>query len=525
MEVIKKSVFIIIFSALLISLQNFPYIYLSLNTPKDKVYLGAEAYYPDYYYFLFHINQGGHGVIAGRHLYTNEINDATLVHSEYNVFGKIGSLFNLSSQTIYILSRAIFLLIYILISFWFIGIFIKNSFHKILILILSFFYDGFFFLNPNNFYQPADFINRLTFEPHKFIGMSLTILIIYSIYKQKSFAVAFLSLLIGFIHGTSAVNLIAALFLFEFLLLISSVKDLPQFIKSNRFVITSLLLLPLSPLYWNFIFSKNPVINYGLVGWEKYFVQTDMQAPFLPILTAYLLILGPLIILSSLGLKKFLEENKKLGLLLLSFSVSNFILLFFGYSLLNTSRMRYYQTPYLLALCIIAYYGIIFLAKKINAKRGAFILIFTSLLVIPGIPNIVAGINKYIEAYRNSSDISVYLPTKWHQAILWLENTPDNSVILSLSQAGVIIPATPGRAVVIGYFSNSYGYYDKLPYAEKFFKGKMTASEAKAYLQKERVNYVFYGLEEKTYGSLSNYSSILKPVFENEDATIYKVAF
>jgi len=284
------------------------------------------------------------------------------------------------------------------------------------------------------------------------------------------------------------------------------------------------LLLPLSPLYWNFVVSKNPVINYGLVVWEKYFVQTDMQAPFLPISTAYLLILGPLIILSFLGLKKFLEENKKLGLLLFSFSVSNFILLFFGYSLLNTSRIRYYQTPYLLFLCIMAYYGMIFLAKKFNAKSNLFIFIVTVLLIIPGIPNIISGIEKYIAPYRNSSDISVYLPIKWRRAILWLENTADDSVVLSLPRAGVIIPATPGRAVVIGYFANSYGYYDKLPLVENFFKGQMSLTEAKAYLQKERVDYVFYGLEERNYGNLDKYSGLLKPVFENVDATVYQVS-
>lgn len=416
------------------------------------------------------------------------------------------------------------MLAFIIISYWFIGLFFKNSFHRNLILILSFFYNGFSFLNLNNFYQPPSFINYITSEPHHLIGFILTILTLYSISKNRLLASAALSFFIGFVHGTSTLSLIAALILFGFLQLIYSKKNLARFTKDNLVILLSLLLLPISLIFWKIIFNKNPQLHYILIEWEKFYFQTDMEAPFLPIILAYFAIMGLLILLSALGLKKFLEENKKLGLLIFSFLASNLILILFGYIPLSTSKIRFYQTPYLLLFSIMAYYGLLFLAKKTRIKNGFFLFISTTLIIILGIPNIISGINKFIEPYKNSADLSVYLPTKWYQAILWLENTPEDSVILSCLKAGEIIGAVPGRRVVIGVFEGSYDF-GKVYLAEQFFKGQMTPTEAKNYLQKKRVNYVFYGLEEKNYGNLNQYSLLLQKVFENEDASIYKVTF
>lgn len=522
MALVKKNILIIVFSTVLISLQLFPYIYLSLNTPKGRIYLGAERYYPDYYAYLFYINQGSKGASSVQNLFTNEPHRDTFVHYEYLIIGKAGSFFNLSPQKSYFISRSILLLIYILVSYLFIGLFTKNKLHKNLILMLSFLYDGFFFLNLNNFYQPPNLINRLTNEPHKYIGMILLLLTIYFLHRKKLFFLSLSSLLIGFIHGTSAIILIATLLLFLFLQFIAFKKNLSVFIQNNLLVFISLFLLPISLVYWEIVYTNNPIWNY-IGSWEKYAAQIDIKSPALPALISSLFLLGPLISLCIIGLKKFLSENKKLGLLLFSFSISNFILLFFGYIILNTSKIRYYQTPYLLVLCLIAYYGMIELAKKITKKISLFVLIVTSLLIIPGIPSIVSETNKFIEPYKNSPDISLYPPIKWSQAIFWLENIPKDSVILSLPKAGLIIPAIPGREVVVGDLVSSYNYLQKLPEVKNFYSGKLTPEQAKNYLQKERVNYVFYGLEEKTYGNIDKYSQFLNPVFRNEDATIYKV--
>lgn len=514
---LKKNLFLILFSLFLVSVQTFPYLYLLKNTPKDRVYLGAERYYPDYYAYLFYVNQGNKGEKIVQDLFTNEPHGNTIVHYEYLIIGKIGSLFAVSPQLTYFLARSLLLLIYIYISFWFIGLFIQNYFHKISVLALSFLYDGFFFLNLNNFYQPPNLITRLTNEPHKFIGMSLFLLTLYALRQKKLFLLGIFSVLIGFIHGASAVSLMACLSLFIFLQFISSKKIyLPA--------VFSLILLPIPLIYWNFVFSNNPVWKYMDV-WENQFVQTDLASPIIPSLLSYLFILGPLIILTLIGLQKFLKEHKSFGLLILSFIASNFILLFIGFIILKTSKIRYFQTPYLLAFAVMAYYGIITIAQKIKIKNNSFLVIFTLALIIPGIPNIFSGISSHLKAYKNSTEITVYPPKQWYKAILWLDNISKSSVVLSLPKAGLIIPATPGRRVVIGDYVSSYNYFQKLPLVKNFFSNQMSLDQAINYLKQERVNYVFYGLEEKTYGNLDKYSKILTPVFKNEDAAIYKVAY
>lgn len=525
MAKLTSLILLLITSALLIFLQTYPYITNLKDAPKDRVYLGAERYYPDYYAYLFYVNQGNTGASIVQNLFTNEPHADTYVHFEYVIIGKIGSLLKINPIQTLFLARSILLLLFIFISFIFTGLFIRKPIHRILILTLSFFYNGFFFLDISDFYEPPDLINRLTFEPHKFIGMSLFLIALYSISKKRLFVSALTCLTIGLFHGASAISMIATLGLFLFLLLISHPFKLRKFILENIIIFLPLLLLPIPLIYWNDVFTNNPVWQY-MDQWEKYAVLSDIKKFSISSIASYLSQLGPLIILSALGLKSFLKENKKTGLLLLSFYISNFLLLFLGFIILKTSKIRYFQTPYLLALSIMAYYGILSILKKIRFKRldlGLFITIV--LLLSLGIPNIRTGILKYIYPYKTqyTNEISVYPTKTLYNAILWLNSTPQESIVLSLSKAGLLIPATPGRRVVASDIVSSYNYLLKLPKIYDFYRGGMPENKAKEYLKQERVNYIFYGPEEKSVGNLDKYSSFITQVFSNSEASIYKV--
>lgn len=511
----KKSPFLILSIIILLCLQLLPFFYYSSQTPKDRVYLGAERYAPDYYSLLSYISLGTLGKTSAVDLYTNEPHQGSLVHAEYLIFGKAGSFFNLPPQVTYYISRTVLLTIFISVSYWFIGLFIKNKIVRNMTLLLSFFWDG-SIINAPNFYQLPNLFNRLTFEPHKLIGMVLTALVLYTLsQKKKIFLTIVLSFLIGFIHGTSALTLGLAIIIY---ILIS------RKLRSN--LIISMIFLALPLLYWQYVFSNNIVWNQIFSTWEKYYSQIDMAAPPIPIIISYLLTLGPLLLLSIIGLKKFISTKTSLGLLTISYIISHIFLFFAGFILLQTSRIRFYQTPYLLFLSIMAVFGIITLTEKIKFKNKTMLtVIVISLLILQSIPNSISSLKTTLAQFgpKNNLDFIAYPPKKWYKALDWLNTTPPDSVVLCLLNAGQILPGISGRRVVVGHFGASYNYYQKLPLAQKFFKGQMTLSEAKAYLQKERVNYVFYGLEEKSYGTLDKYSQILKPVFENEDANIYKV--
>ncbi len=571
----KNLVFLFLISLILLILQYLPYIYHVRQTPPDRVYLGAERYTPDYYIYLFYTNQGFLNRTTVSDFYTNEPHEDSLVHVEYLIMGKIGSLLGFSVITTYYFFRSLFLIIYIFASFWFITKFIKDSLWQKLTLILSFFWGGLFWPEVTNtglnlksyfdFYQPPDLINRLTFEPHKLIGMGLFLIILNVIARTsyyghrtkqsiKYYILLPLLLVVGFIHGITSISI--AFTIIFYLLLVSllkllrhkfTLKTLLSF--SPFFPIIVFLILPV--FYWQRVFATNPVWYNVFYTWEKYFTNIDRLAPLVPTIIGYLFTIGPLIFLSLIGLKKFLNDHKQTGLFILSFLLSNIFLFFLGYIVLGTSKHRFFQTPYLLVWSILASYGLREFADKITISagdsasvvRGFFSLfskktppairalagpaLITTLLLF-GLPNLKQGLDRQLYQFGTPPNLEflAYPAKTFYQGLLWLKkNTTTNDIILSLPTAGNIIPAIPGRKVVVGDYVHTYRFAEKLSLVTKFYKGQMTNIEAKNYLQKEKVSFVFWGEEEKNIGDYPAKTEFLKEVFRNKDVVIYQVKF
>ncbi|MBI3385001.1 hypothetical protein HY030_02295 [Candidatus Gottesmanbacteria bacterium] len=567
----KDFPFLFLISLILLILQYSPYVYHLHQTPPDRVYLGAERYTPDYYIYLFYTNQGFLNRTTVSDFYTNVPHDDSFVHIEYLVMGKIGHLLGLSVVAAFYLFRSLFLIIYILTSFWFITKFIKDTLWQKLTLILSFFYGGLFWpeitktgLNLKayfDFYQPPDLINRLGFEPHKLIGMSLFLIILYLSYKTyktyKTYIILFsLTLLAGLIHGITSISLIFTIIFYLLLKVIIHILNnkkphLVGLLKSAKYYLfLAFLSLPL--LYWQWVFSKNSAWQ-NASWWEHYFVQADFKSPLLPTLLGFLVVLGPLIFLSLLGLKQFLQKTQQLGLLLLSFLSSNIFLFFLGFYFLETSKQRYFQTPYLLGWSILAMYGLIDLIEKIRRRLTNFLrspipserrgiltpqenlvnrhrkllIITTTIILIFGLPNFKQGLDRELYQFGKTPNLDLfsYPPKPWYESLVWAkDHTEANDVFLSLPNAGHVIPAISGRRVFLGDFFHTPGYYDKLPFVTKFYGGQMTKEEVKKILSREHINYIFVGYEEKALGDITKYQpGLFSEVFKNNEVVIYKV--
>ncbi len=599
--------FLLVVTVVLVTLQYLPYIYHASQTPEDRVYLGAERYAPDYYIYLFYFNQGALGRTSVLNYYTNLPHDGSLVHIEYLVAGKIGSLLGLSLPATFYLFRTLTLVFYILVSFWFIGLFFKEEnppiipakagiytnnlgnhivsrvrgndnelLHK-LTFLLSFFWSGIFwpettptgvnFKSYFDFYQPPDLINRLGFEPHKFLGTSLFLIIIYLLSSfwliqnpsRKTSGVAslprmtllfFLALLAGLLHGVTAVSLIFTILFYLFFMFIISIlnkKSVQSFLHQILLVFLIIIPLSLPLLYWQYVFTQNPVWQ-KVALWEKYFVQVDFKSPLWPTLTGYLLVLGPLIFLGLIGLKNFLKTSQKLGLLVFSFLTSNVFLFFLGYLILGTSKQRYFQTPYLAGWSILAMYGIKQIndklrgpnngkeinsreysgTKKIEQTSSRTLILSVIIILLLGLPNFKQGLDRELSQFGQNPkvDIFAYPPRGWYQSLVWAKNqTSPAAVFLSLPNAGHLIPALPGRRVFLGDFFHTPDYYDKLTLVQNFYQQKLTPEEARNFLKEQNISYVFYGYEEKKQGDISSYASLLIPVFNNSEVTIYKIKY
>jgi hypothetical protein len=548
----KNRAFLIIVSLVLLILQYVPFYYHQNQSTKNRVYLGAERYTPDYYVYLYYINQGVLGKNLVVNFYTNEPHAGSLVHIEYLLMGKVGNLFKLPISVIFYGFRSLFLVVYVLISFWFIGLFIKNTLVHRLAFLLSFFWGGLFWpeISQNginlksyfDFYQTPDIFNRLTFEPHKLIGMSLMLILLALVIKilnsQKTYkAIACVCLTItltGFLHGVTAIGLIfTMIFYLLFDLLISILnknRSLSSLFRSFSIPAVFIFAAALPLFYWQYVFSQNHVW-YAVSLWERNFAKIDMASNPVWTVVGFIFTLGPLVVLGLIGIKKFLADHKKFGLLLFSFLLSNVFLFFVGYMFLGTTKHRYHQTPNLVGWSIMATYGIqtiaLALQKVWNKKNLNFLLVaFYCLLIFMGIPNALQGLNRQLYQFGSppNLDLMGYPPKKTYEALVWMKNSTNmDDVILSLPTIGQIIPFVPGRKVVVGDYVHTYKYFEKLPLVEKFYSGLMSQDEVKSFLEKENVHYVFWSFEEKNKGNLDVYGNLLKEVFSNKDAVVYEV--
>jgi hypothetical protein len=121
---------------------------------------------------------------------------------------------------------------------------------------------------------------------------------------------------------------------------------------------------------------------------------------------------------------------------------------------------------------------------------------------------------------------AMYPLRDWMNGIFWLDkNTPADSVVLAEVTAGNYIPAYAHNIVYFGQ-ANTVQYDRKQAETTSFFSGKMSASEAKNLMQRGRISYVFYSIQEerdsKEYDVVKWYP-FLKQVYSNTLVTIYKV--
>lgn len=103
-------------------------------------------------------------------------------------------------------------------------------------------------------------------------------------------------------------------------------------------------------------------------------------------------------------------------------------------------------------------------------------------------------------------------------------NTSIKDVVLAYEAAGNYIPAYAGNFVYLGH-ANTPDEDEKLKIAARFFKGEMSEKEAKEFLTRENIKYIYFGPQERELGNINNLLSLysfLTSVYTNNSVTIYK---
>lgn len=105
------------------------------------------------------------------------------------------------------------------------------------------------------------------------------------------------------------------------------------------------------------------------------------------------------------------------------------------------------------------------------------------------------------------------------------DHTNHSAVVLTYVTAGNYIPAYAGNYVYLGH-ANTPDEDGKEKIAAHFFSGKMKQDEARKFLEKERISYIYFGPQERELGGVQDLSAIyafLTVVYQNKHVTMYQL--
>lgn len=494
----------------------------------------------DFSYYLSIIKQGAQGSLQVVSKYTIEPQNPVFLRFSYALLGFIGGkILRFDPTFLYHLYRIIFSFLNIFVCFLFLQYFLKGRNTRRLIFTLFLFAGPFYSINPGqsitkffqNFLPWATFLStfrRNTFLPHNLLGnfsLILGLFLFFYSLDQKKPKITFLgAIILGFAGLDHPPTLIF------FMTLIALYTVFNQFLKieKNQKRLYGYLFVFLVPaiLFCIYIYKASSLFPWNIQS------QTRIQVgSFFEVLLA----LGPASILSLLSIV-FIQKIKKSRILTLSFlwiSLSLF-LTFIVYKLHLFAQIRFLQVALPLPIAILS---ISFLKNlKISQKTLVFLTIFIIIGTLPG------SLKDYYEQFRlikslskESLDIPPMLPyidypsKSTIEAIFFLEkHTNPNQIVLSHFFAGNLIPAYSGNMVYFGHSTETYQFKTtKIENVIEFFSGKKSPQKAQEFLTKNKIKYVFYGVQEKNINprfDIMTYN-FLENIFKNPEVSIFEFPY
>ena len=121
-------------------------------------------------------------------------------------------------------------------------------------------------------------------------------------------------------------------------------------------------------------------------------------------------------------------------------------------------------------------------------------------------------------------DPLLYLTRGEAQALAWIEiNTPSDALVLAAPQTGMFIPAHTGRRVIYGHpFETAYAETQEVAVTWFFQEAAGDPASASAFLDRQAVDYVFYGPRERLLGDLPDLDE-LQVAWPGDGVAIYQV--
>ncbi|HSR47953.1 MAG TPA: hypothetical protein VLL77_08190 [Anaerolineales bacterium] len=207
--------------------------------------------------------------------------------------------------------------------------------------------------------------------------------------------------------------------------------------------------------------------------------------------THYLLAYAVVLIPAGLGTRRSIQTQGAMGWFLPSWVA---VLLLLAYAPVAFQR-RLVDGAWV-ALAILAAQGLRSLEFGESRRRivaGALMgaLMLTTAVLIAG--GVWTALRPQKPAFRPATEV---------EAILWLaENVEKKSVVLASFETGNVVPAWAPLRSVMGHGPETPDLGRLRPQIEAFFGESMTVTERQGLLDRQRVDFVFLGPEERALGS------------------------
>lgn len=518
----KQFILLLVIAFFFLFLSYIPNIYeaslVEKVAPDRTMIWGEHIYTYDYNVYLSKIRQGREGGWNVVDKYDNNTNQkGVFLQMVYLLAGKIGGILQLNTVLSFHLLRTVLSVCWVFLIIFLNIYFLKKPalyFWGIIVSLLASSFPIFFSMEGQpwvsyymNWWTEMDVLKRISYLPHYTLNYIiiafLTILLDrYSktFNKKYYFLIAAILFFSFFIHPAAGLLFLISWTLF-FLIKFSWFKKDRTRLKEIILKTFILVLVSLIPL----LYLTSITLDYP---WKS-LVEFDQNNRIIMPIKDYLLTLGP-VLLTGISAVIYILIKKKGGLLSLA---TWFMAAFLGIFLFKffpfQSELRFVQTANHIPLSILTVY---FGFELINRFKKNWIKKFVygtlALIIVLGIVQTIYSLKGQMLFIHQRAVATLPLvpypsqvmhPLKDFAAGLdWLEkNTPRNTVVLSKITAGNYIPAYSGNFVYFGHSGETPQYNERQNNVSWFFSGTMTPEKAKAFLEGAKINYIFYGPQEK----------------------------
>lgn len=158
-----------------------------------------------------------------------------------------------------------------------------------------------------------------------------------------------------------------------------------------------------------------------------------------------------------------------------------------------------------LPLCFLAAVGLVWLAGRLRPNLQRVVALATVLVLsLSSLQFVAWSLDNARD--NNVSRANVLMPPLYlsqgdASAMQFLKGQPRGKVVLSLPFIGNYIPRESGQTVFIGHWAETLHFEQKLGQARGFYEGRMNATQARQWLQENRIGYVVIGSYETLLGA------------------------